>query len=127
MVLESYVVENYIGFSYGLPLINYVATSWIPSRIFPEKYFIIDWLANIRSPLSNYFERILIGTKSSLFGSFYSEGGLIGVILLSYLMGYLSRKLDGMTPIKLPSSLKLLGISWLSVLWMVWGSSDTGG
>lgn len=125
LYLESYLTDNYIGYNYGIPLVNYMTTSWIPSKVFPNKYFMIDWLHSMRSPISYYYERLLFGAKSTLFGSFYNIGGVIGVILLSSLMGYLSKKLDGMITQKSPMLIQAIGISWLSIFWMAWGSSDT--
>jgi hypothetical protein len=126
--LESYVKDHITGYNFGLPLINYVISGWIPGRIFPDKYFLIEWLnqtqPQVYSPSSiNY----LFGAKSSLMGSFYGSGGLIGVILLMALMGYGCRKLDGMLAPENPILIKALGISWMSILWMVWGSHDYWG
>ena len=125
--LESYAVEKYTGYSYGLPIVNYVLTSWIPTRIFPQKYFIVDYLRSQSRPLTPSIDRALYGAKSSLLGSFYGEGGLVGVILLAALAGFLSRKLDGMVTPDAPLLVRTTGIAWMSVLWMVWGSSDTWG
>ena len=67
---------------------------------------------------------MLYGGKSSLLGSFYAEGGLIGVILLSALTGFLMRKLDGMVMAEAPPLVLATGIMWMGLLWIIWGSSD---
>jgi hypothetical protein len=123
--LESHFTEQYAGYSYGLPIINYVLTGWIPSRIFPQKYFLVDWLASQRTYAGRSVESQLFGAKSTLFGSFYNEGGLAGVIILGALAGFLSRKLDGLMHRDAPLLVRATGVSWMSVLWMVWQSSTT--
>ncbi len=42
--LESYSKDHLTGYDYGIPLINYILTGWIPNRNFPQKYFLMDWL-----------------------------------------------------------------------------------
>ena len=85
--LESYFTEKTSGWDYGLPTVNYVLTGWIPNRLFPPKYFLIDWLSSVKFVNSEafYVGQLLYGGKSTLFGSFYNSGWLIGVILGSYL------------------------------------------
>lgn len=124
--LESYVTEQYTGYTYGLPLINYALTGWIPGRIFPQKYFLVDWLKARNSRyLSVYLDRLLYGAKSTLFGSFYQTGGLLGVLLMAFLAGFLSRKLDGMVNSEAPLLVRTTGAAWMSILWMIWQSSDS--
>jgi hypothetical protein len=107
---------------------NYVLTGWIPYRILPEKYFMIDWLHNSQLyRIPQTIERLLYGAKSSLLGSFYANGGIIAVILLVWVAGVMSRKLDGMLAEDSPRLIRAIGISWLSILWMVWGSDDRWG
>jgi hypothetical protein len=123
--LESYGYEHYFGYSYGLPLINYALTGWIPSNLFPQKYFLVDMLRDQQLYIGQTVEGLLYGAKSSLLGSFYSEGGLIGVILLAAVAGFLSRKLDSMVTLNAPLLVRATGVVWMSVLWMIWGSADT--
>lgn len=125
--VESYVYDQYYGYSYGLPVINYVLTGWIPSRIFPQKYFLIDYLKAQRPALDPAVYQMLYGAKSTLLGSFYGEGGIIGVILLAALFGFVCRRIDGMLDRNSPNIVKATGIAFMSVLWMVWQSSDTWG
>ncbi len=87
--VESYLKDTFTGFDYGLPLVNYLITGWVPNRIFPQKYFIVDFLASITNKnYPMYIDTMLFGGKSTLFGSFYSHGWLIGVVLGAILMGY---------------------------------------
>jgi hypothetical protein len=67
------------------------------------------------------------GAKSTLFGSFYVHGGLLGVLLGGIIAGYLCRRLDGMLAPETPPLIKSVAIAWLSVLWMIWASSTTWG
>lgn len=126
--VSSYLNDRWVGIDYGLPVLNYALTGWIPSRYFPEKYFIVDWLNARRSGYyPAIFDQILYGSKSSLMGSFYDHGGWAGVLLGCLLAGYLSRRLDGMLAPETSSLVKSTGITWLSILWMVWASSSTWG
>lgn len=126
--IESYLRDNITGFLYGLPLINYVVFGFIPSSIFPQKYFLITWLQSTQAPLlNNLLIASLYGSKPSLVGSFYSNGGLLGVVLLMALMGFLLRRIDSMTAEDSPQIVRAIGIAWTSMLWMVWGSHDFWG
>jgi len=126
--LESYIKDTLAGFDFGIPLLNYALTGWIPGSIFPSKYFLVDWLHAFQ--MASYppvYDALMYGAKSSLIGSFYANGGPIAVIVMMGLMGVLSRKLDGMLDRRSPILVKATGISWLSLWWMVWGSHDTWG
>lgn len=126
--LESYVKDSITGFDFGLRTVNYLLTGWIPSQIYPGKYFLIDWLnANQTGLYSPTIINLLYGSKSTLLGGFYADGGIVGVCLLSAFVGYLSKKFDGMLDDNSTMVVKAVGISWLSVLWMVWGSRDYWG
>lgn len=123
--LQSYVDDSLVGFNYGLVFLNYVLTGFIPNQFFPQKYFLVDWLHSQQPVLTNpTIVARLYGQKSSLIGSFYSDGGVVGVVLLSALAGYLSRKLDGMLRPDAPTLVRALGICWMSILWIAWGSGD---
>lgn len=122
--LESYVIEQYTGYTYGLPLVNYALTGWIPGRILPEKYFLVDWLAARQQSFpGREIDRLLYGAKSTLFGSFYREGGLLGVVLIAATAGFLSRRLDSMMSLQAPLLVRAAGVAWMSLLWMVWQST----
>lgn len=121
--LESYMAEYYWGYSYGLPIINYALTGWIPYRFFPKKYFLIDWLSSRRIWYGQSVDELLRGSKSTLFGSFYCEGGWVGVLILAALAGFLSRKMDGMLSPASPLIVRSTGVAWMSLLWMIWQSS----
>lgn len=124
--VSSYIADEWIGYDYGLPLVNYVLTGWIPSRILPTKYFLIDWLnSQLGATYPAVFDGLLYGAKSSLLGSFYNHGGLIAVVIGSSLAGFLCRRLDGMLNKNTPILVKSVAIAWLSNLWMIWGSGTT--
>lgn len=125
--VESAWHDNWVGHDYSLRLLNYMLTGWIPGRFLPQKYFLIDWLTNQQPSYPSIFDQILFGAKSSLIGSFYGNGQIVAVILQMALVGWLSRRLDGMMQPEAPVVVRALGIPWLSVLWMVWGSHDYWG
>ncbi|MBK8934852.1 MAG: hypothetical protein IPM76_21575 [Chloroflexi bacterium] len=125
--IESAWHDDWIGHDYGLRFLNYFLTGWIPSRYMPQKYFLVDWLSAKRPPYPITFDRLLYGAKSSLIGSFYANGNIVAVVLQMALMGWFSRKVDGMVQSETPIAIRALGISWLSTLWMVWGSHDYWG
>lgn len=126
--VSSYLSDRWVGIDYGLPVLNYALTGWIPSRFFPEKYFMIDWLNSQRDVYYPYiYDQILFGAKSSLMGNFYDHGGWVGVLLGCLSAGYLSRRLDGMLVGETSNLVKSVAITWLSVMWMVWASNTTWG
>jgi hypothetical protein len=125
--LESYVKDCITGYDYGLPFINYLLFGFIPGRFFPQKYFLVDWLNENRAPIHPTLLAYLYGAKSSLLGSFYANGGVIAVVLLMWMMGRLCRRVDGMLSFESPLLVKATGISWLSTIWMIWGSADFWG
>ena len=50
---ESYYVDTLTGYNYGLPSLNYLLLGWIPSRFFPRKYFMLEWIkGSNRAPRS---------------------------------------------------------------------------
>lgn len=123
--LESYVKDTITGYDYWIPVLNYIVSGWIPSNIYPNKYFLIDWLRSIQNAVSSpIILQLSYGAKSTLMGSFYSNGGSIGVIVLMVFSGILSKKLDGLLHPTSPRVIKAIGICWMSVLWMAWGSND---
>lgn len=126
--LESFVKDRITGYDYGLPFINYVLFGWIPNRLFPQKYFLVDWLRAAQPPLQvQAIVTWLTGAKSTLLGSFYANGGIVAVVLLMWVMGALSRRMDGMLSEKSPLLVRATGVSWMGCLWMVWGSQDYWG
>ncbi|MBE2233850.1 MAG: hypothetical protein IAE85_10185 [Anaerolinea sp.] len=123
--LDSYTRDTLAGFDYGIPLLNYSVTGLVPFRLFPQKYFLIDQLRDQQTPrIGLEIQALLYGAKSSLIGSFYTEGGIIAVVLMMALAGWLSRRLDGMLHADAPPLVKATGIIWMSLLWMIWGSAD---
>lgn len=123
--VESYIKDTLTGYDYGIPFINYSLFGFIPSRFFPQKYFLVDWLRaqqfSVQDPL---ILALMYGAKSSLLGSFYANGGLLAIVLQMGLMGLLCRKMDGMLSAESPQIVKAAGIGWMSLLWMIWGSAD---
>lgn len=126
--LESYIKDSISGYDYGIPFLNYAVSGWIPGRYFPDKYFLIDWLKSknpdVSSPtIVNY----MLGTKPSLMGSLYNNGGIIALIISMGVLGFLSKKMDGMLDEESPLIIRAMGVGWLSMMWIVWGSHDYWG
>jgi hypothetical protein len=126
--LESYIKDRITGYDYGLLFINYLIFGFIPGRFFPAKYFLVDWL-RARQPriLDARLIAMMMGAKTSLLGSFYGNGGIIAVIIWMWIMGVLCRKMDGMLSEESPLPVKATAVSWMSMLWMIWGSHDFWG
>jgi hypothetical protein len=125
LYIESYVYEK-VGYDYGIPTINYAFLGFLPSRFFPNKYMLIEWLEAEQGTLNDpVIKWRLYGAKSSLVGSFYGHAGLPGVLLFMGIAGILSRRLDALVRMDAPDLVRSTGISLMSVMWMVWGSSDT--
>lgn len=123
--LVSYIRDSITGYTYGIPFLNYSLFGFIPSRFFPQKYFLLNWLQASQPPILNAaINRSLVGAKWSLLGSFYDNGGLPAVILLAGLMGYLCRKMDGMLSPESPLLVKATGICWISTLWILWAGQE---
>ena len=123
--LESFTKDTLGGYDYGIPIVNYLLTGFLPSKYFPWKYFLIDSLNSQRDArIGLEIQGMLYGGKSSLLGSFYAEGGLLAVIMLSALTGFLMRRMDGMVAAEAPPLVLATGIVWMSLLWMIWGSAD---
>jgi hypothetical protein len=125
--LESFVKDEITGYDYGLPLVNYLFSAWLPHRFFPHKYFLVDWLRGFQTNVPESISVLLYGAKSTLVGSFYADGGILGVIIITLIAGYLSRKLDGMLYSESHILAKATGIAWMSVLWIIWGSNSSWG
>ncbi len=124
--IDSYIKDRITGYDLGVPFFNYAVTGFIPTRILPEKYFLIDWLEEYQPALVDQaLVRTIVGSKPTLLGSFYEHAGLAGVIVLAMLTGVLFRKVDGMLTRQSPLLVKAVGIVWISSVWMVWGSQDS--
>lgn len=125
--LTSYQ-SDHAGYEYGLPLANYVLTGYLPNQYFPWKYFLLDWLQQNRTGGSPVVQSLVdTGLAQGLFGTFYDEGGMAGLILLAFGFGYLGRRIDGMVLRDAPIVVQAAGITWLSMVWMLWGRGDTWG
>lgn len=125
--LKSFLADNLIGYDYGIPLINYALFGFLPGRFFPWKYFLVNWWQAGQPLLDSMTLSLLAGAKQTLLGSFYSSGGVIGVIIGAWLMGILCRKMEGLLIFDNPTLIKATGISLISILWMVWGSDASWG
>jgi len=124
--LESYVRDSITGYQYGLPLLNYILTGWIPYRFLPQKYFIIDWLQMRQPEIPLLIEQWLFGAKSTLFGDLYGNGWLLGIILGAWGLAYLHRKIDA--GIQSPNLIiRAASAAVLAQMWLVWGSSAAWG
>jgi hypothetical protein len=123
--LGSYY-SNIIGYNYGLPTINYILTGWIPNQLFPQKYFLVDFLNTSRILMRDaYIDQLLHYVKYTMVGSFYADGGLFAVLVEMGLVGLLTRKMDGMLQSESPLIVQTLAICWMSLFWMMWGGAPT--
>lgn len=122
--VESYGADQVWGYSYGIPIVNYMLLGWIPSRVFPQKYFMVNWLKARQAAVTDEeIVQFMHGQKATLLGDFYLNGGWLGVCLLAWIAGFLSRRLDGMLRVDVPLLVRATGAGIMSGLWMVWQSS----
>jgi hypothetical protein len=122
--LESYLVDR-SGYTYGLPLVDSVLFGFLPRKYFPWKSDVMENLFHYRPKgvSAVYGSEMMYGAKSMVFGSFYGYGGVFGIIVGMFILGFLGRKLDGLISSHSPLVLRTLGIVWLSLTWMIFGSS----
>jgi hypothetical protein len=122
--LESYLSDK-VGYTYGLPLLNDLIFGALPRKYFPWKSDILDEIIPYKPKGVEYIHgsEMMYGAKSMVFGSLYDYGGLVGIIVGMLFLGFLARKLDGLISAHSPLVLRTLGIVWLGLLWMIFGSS----
>jgi hypothetical protein len=122
--LESYLSDK-CGYTYGLQLVNDLIFGVLPRKYFPGKSDILDSIIPFKPKGVEYIQgsEMMYGAKSMVFGSLYGYGGLIGIIVGMSFLGFLARKLDGLISAHSPLVLRTLGVVWLGLLWMIFGSS----
>jgi hypothetical protein len=108
-----------------LPLLNDLIFGALPRKYFPWKSDILDEIIPYKPKGVEYIHgsEMMYGAKSMVFGSLYDYGGLVGIIVGMLFLGFLARKLDGLISAHSPLVLRTLGIVWLGLLWMIFGSS----
>jgi len=124
MWLESYISDK-CGYTYGLPLVNDLLFGALPRKYFPWKNDILEKLIPNKAEGVEYIygSELMSGSKTMVFGSLYDFGGVLGVILGMAILGFLARKLDGFIFARSPLILRTLGIVWLGMVWMIFGSN----
>ena len=130
-MLQTLWVESYIsdrcGYTYGLPLVNDVIFGALPRKYFPWKNELLNEIIPYKLEGIEYIHGgdMLYGAKSMVFGNLYGFGWLIGIILGMAILGFLARKMDGLISARSPLVLRTLGIVWLGLMWMIFGSGLT--
>lgn len=121
--LESYLHDR-AGYTYGLSLLAQLAVGPLPRKYFPWKDQVIEALtfSDSRKMAATPGYELLYGTKSTVIGSFYGYGGILGVLLGMALLGFLTRKLDGLVSPQSNPAVQALGFVWLGMYWMIFGS-----
>ena len=127
LYFESYYVDTLTGYNYGLQPLNYLLLGWVPTRFFPHKYFMLKWIQSLHRTPPVWADQLLYGAKSSMVGAFYCMGNIVAVIIGMWIMGFLSRRLDGMLAEGTPCLVQALALSWMGNLWMIWGSNFSWG
>jgi hypothetical protein len=122
LYLKTYL-HDHSGYTYGIPFFSKLLFGPLPRKYFPWK----DRLMEKLSPRVDYTDipgaRMMYGAKSSVIGDLYGFGNIIAVIIGMFLLGILSRKLDGFLAPRRPQAIQAIGICWLSSLWMMLGSA----
>lgn len=121
LYLSSYVHDK-AGYTYGIPVVSGLLFGYLPRKYFPWK----DWMVEGRfGTLWRAFalEPEMYGTKSTVIGDLYGNGGVFAVAGGMFILGFLTRKLDGWLAPQAPLAVRAMGVVWLSCLWMMIGSS----
>jgi hypothetical protein len=117
---ESAVYDKY-GYTYGIPLFEAAAFGWLPRNTFPWKDTLFDDL--IFKPNDRPILKILLGPKSSMIGNLYTFGSMPAIMIGMAIAGFFCRKLDGMLLPDQPAAVRALGFTYLSFIWLMFGSN----
>lgn len=124
LYLQTYLHDR-AGYNYGIPFISNLLFGALPRKYFPNK----DWLVERFAPRMNLDDipgnEMMYGAKGSIIGDLYGFGSILAVTVGMFLLGLLSRKLDGFLTPGRPEPLQAVAICWLSSWWMMLGSSLT--
>jgi hypothetical protein len=119
--LKSYLHDK-VGYTYGIPLVSAVAFGALPRKYFPWKDWMVEtYLSKINRAFG--LETIMFGSKSTVIGDLYGFGGIFAIAGGMFILGFLTRKLDGWLAPQAPTGIRAMGIVWLSYLWMILGSA----
>lgn len=126
LYLRSYANDK-LGYNYGTPLVAKAIFGPLPRRYFPWK----DKAANSISINPDY-ENVhgadyLTGHKTTVIGDLYSFGGYYAIIFGMILMALILLRLDKYLLTTESFNGRVLGVTYLSTIWMVFASSLTWG
>jgi hypothetical protein len=124
LYVESKLAEIH-GYDYGVTLVSQVVMGWLPRQYFPWKGDLERILLDRGPPRFGLtIDDWLYGAKSTVIGSFYNHGGIVGVLIGMALLGALSRGLDRLTTAGRTDLVRAVGIVWMANIWMMFASSD---
>jgi len=115
-------VDEQKGWTYGSDIVTRVLFGALPRRYFPWKDELEFWLTPGRA---HYVagEDLMYRKKSSLIGSFYRIGGLLGAFLLMALLGWVLARAEVFLSPAAASPIRAIAIVWFSMLWIMWAGS----
>jgi oligosaccharide repeat unit polymerase len=117
LYLLSRVVDK-SGYDFGLPVVRTALFGWIPTSIFPEKWSVFsDLLPNYELSRSEY--NAMQGNKTTVIGTAYRAGGVVGVVIILAGLGVIGRKVDGLLDRRQPEMVQAYGVMFLSTIWIV--------
>lgn len=127
VMLSQFYLKSYLhdkaGYTYGIPLLSSVVFGALPRKYFPWKDWIIETYLSPKVARAFEMELSMFGSKSSVIGDLYGFGGIFAVAGGMFILGFLVRKLDGWLAPQAPVVMRAMGVVWLSLLWMMLGSS----
>jgi oligosaccharide repeat unit polymerase len=124
LYLRSYVIEK-SGYDYGATIFTKLIFGSLPRKYFPWKDEPLKWiLGENGQSIPKRYEIMLYGSKSLIFGSLYRHGNIYGVIIGMIIAAIGTRKLDQIVNQRKEIYIKVIGIVWMSMIWILFASSD---
>ena len=127
VMLSQFYLKSYLhdkaGYTYGIPLISSAVFGALPRKYFPWKDWLVETYLSEKVTRAFQMEALMFGSKSSVIGDLYGFGGIWAIFGGMFILGFLTRKLDGWLAPQAPMVIRAMGVVWLSFLWMMIGSA----
>jgi hypothetical protein len=113
---ESDLVERN-GFTYGVTCVQEIFLAPLPRTHFPWKDDVLSFIPGVKYRNESWLGDVY-HAKSTVIGSFYGYGGILGVIIGMACLGWLLRKMDGLLQRTQPLLVNLWAVMVLSTVWL---------